>query len=496
MRAPRFSLIVPSLSVAVLAVLAVAGDGTQAQSTSPPAASARSSIDWNSLAGAVFQQFDAPGVAVAIIQNGEPVLVRGYGVRESGKGSPVDTHTTFYTASVTKAFTVTGLAILADEGKLRIDDPVQKYLPAFALADQTTAASLTVRDLMAQRTGLPRADLFVLSGLSNDVVFSRLRGLPLQAPVRTRFSYSNQMYLTLGLLLERLSGASWSDFIERRLLRPVGFTDGNARGLGHWTNEMNVATPHARSAAGVAPIDLVPRSPTGAGGINASAADLAAWLAFQLGDGSVNSARIVTANVLAAEHAPNTLVPANATMPMATISAYGLGWFVHDYFGYKVVQHGGNGEGWSALVWMLPQQRSGIAVLTNMHNSALPYALAYTAGDALLGRPSRDWARDFKAHEARLGPPPLPPAPNAVAPTPADAGEYEHALYGRARLALSGDRLTFSYGTLSGVLTGTSVAWQRSDMTALLGAARLSMGASQSLVLEAAGERFEFARVR
>ena len=145
---------------------------------------------------------------------------------------------------------------------------------------------------------------------------------------------------------------------------------------------------------------------------------------------------------------------------------------------------------------MLQRERSVIAILTNMHNSALPYALAYTVGDALLGRPSRDWVRDYKAQEARMGPPPLPPAPSAVAPTAADAGEYEHAMYGRARLTSTGDRLTFSYGTLSGVLTGSSVTWQRSDMAALLGPGRVSIGGAQSLVLEAAGERFEFARVR
>jgi CubicO group peptidase (beta-lactamase class C family) len=486
----------PGRSLIVALLLSIAGAGAQAQSTPAPTAATKSAADWNTLVSAVITQFDAPGVAIAIVQDGEPVLVRGYGVRESGKAAPVDQHTTFYTASTTKAFTVTGLAILADEGKLRIDDPVVKYLPAFALADQALASQLTVRDLMAQRTGLPRADLFAMSGLSNDLVFSRLRMLAPQAPIRTRFSYSNQMYLTLGLLLESLGGAPWPDFIESRLLKPIGFTDGNARGLGHGTSDTNRAAPHARSASGVAPIDLVPRSPTGAGGVNASAADLAAWLRFQLGDGSVNGTRIVTANVLAAEHAPNTLVAPNATMPMATLGAYGLGWFVHDYFGTKVVQHGGNGEGWSALVWMLPQRRSGIAVLTNMHNSALPYALAYTVGDALLGRPSRDWARDYKTQEARMGPPPLPPASSAVAPTATDAGEYEHALYGRARLTSTGDRLTFSYGTLSGVVTGTSVTWQRSDMAALLGPGRVSISAAQSLVLDAAGERFEFARVR
>ena len=421
------------------------------------------------------------------------MLARGYGIRQVGRPEKVDEHTAFYIASATKAFTVTGLGILADEGKLRIDDPVVKDLPEFALGDPALARSLTVRDLMAQRTGLPRADLLLLNGLSNDAVLGRLSALAPQAPVRSRFSYSNQMYLALGVLLERLAGAAAPDFLETRLLRPAGFADGNARGLGHWTSGANHAVPHTRTASGAQAIGLVPRAPTGAGAVNASASDLGAWLQFQLGDGTVAGKRLVSAAVLAAEHAPNTLVPGNATTPSAAITAYGLGWFVHDYFGHKIVQHGGNGEGWSSLVWMVPQQKMGVAVPTNMHNSTLPHAIAYSAGDALLGRPPRDWSAEFKALKGRLGPPPIAPAQGLVAATPAEAGDYDHPLYGSARLEAQDGRLVFTYGTLS----GTAVSWLRTDMTALLGPGRLSVGTARaSLVLEGGGERFEFARLR
>jgi hypothetical protein len=217
-----------------------------------------------------------------------------------------------------------------------------------------------------------------------------------------------------------------------------------------------------------------------------------------LNSGVAGGAKIVNPNVIAAAHAPNTLVPTNATMPSATIGAYGLGWFIHDYFGQKIVQHGGNGEGWTALVWMAPQPRLGIAVLTNMHNSALPYALAYSVADRILDRPARDWIKEYKALESRLGPPALgSPAAGLEPPGASAAGEYDHPVYGRARLSEEKGRLVFSYGTLSGAIEGTAVSWLRTDMAAVLGPGRLSVaGSGSTLVLEAAGERIEFTRVR
>src|SRR5262245_3615960 len=98
--------------------------------------------------------FRVPGLAVAVVNDGQVILTKGYGVARVGDASTVDEHTLFYTASATKAFTVLALGILADEGRFRIDDPVVKHLPEFALADKTVSDALTVRDLMAHRTGV------------------------------------------------------------------------------------------------------------------------------------------------------------------------------------------------------------------------------------------------------------------------------------------------------------------------------------------------------
>ena len=485
------TLPVPLVCLLMLAALALAPDAA-----AQPAPLSPDALD--TLARQMVDRFDAPGVALAVVKDGQTLLTRGYGVRRRGEPAPVDDHTVFYTASVTKAFTVTALGILADQGKFRLDDPIVRHLPEFALADKALGDALTVRDLMAHRTGLPRADMLMVSGLSNAAVLGRLKGLAPAAPLRSRFSYQNQMYLALGLMLERLGGSSWTRFIEDRVLKPVGFRDGNAGGLGHWPASAAAASPHARGAGGVMPIDLVPRDPYGAGGVNASAVDMAAWLRFQLGDGTANGVRLVGANVLAAQQAPNTLVPSNITMPGAVLTAYGLGWFVHDYYGCKIVQHGGNGEGWTSLALMMPDQRLGVAVLTNMHNSALPYALAFAIADRVLGREGTAWADNYLAAERRLGPPPMAsPSSPLTALAPESAGEYDHPVLGRATVSIVEGRLQFTYGTLSGIIDGTTITWQRSDMAAVLGPGRVSLqAAGTGLLLEAGGERAEFTRVR
>jgi len=483
-------LFVPVLALALAALTLAPHAAAQSGATAAPAL--------DGLARQIVQRFDAPGVALAVVKDDQVVLTRGFGVRRLGEPAPVDDHTVFYTASVTKAFTVTGLGMLADQGKFRMDDPIVRHLPEFALADKALGDALTIRDLMAHRTGLPRADMLMVSGLSNAAVLGRLAGLAPAAPLRSRFSYQNQMYLALGLMLERLAGVSWTRFIEDRVLQPIGFRDGNAGGLGHWPASAAAASPHARGAKGVAAIDLVPRDPYGAGGVNASATDMAAWLRFQLGDGTANGARLVGANVLAAQQAPNILVPPNITMPGAVLAAYGLGWFVHDYHGHKIVQHGGNGEGWTSLALMMPDQRLGVAVLTNMHNSALPYALAFAIADRVLGREGRAWADEYLAVERRLGPPPLgAPSSPATALAATSAGTYEHPVYGRATVSLAEGRLRFEYGTLRGVIDGTTVIWQRSDMAAVLGPGRATLQDGETkLLLETGGERVEFTRVR
>lgn len=456
-----------------------------------------------SVVTSVFNAWDVPAAAVAVVKDGQIVLSKGF-------GGATDDLTSFYTASVTKTFTVAALGMLADEGKLRIDDPVVKYLPEFATADSTLSAQLTVRDLMSHRTGLPRADLLMFSGLSDSEVIGRLKGLAPVAPVRTRLTYQNQMYLALGEIVARLSGRPWSQFISDRLLTPLGMTHSSATGLGHPAPGTTAVQPHARNGIDgkVSPVSLVPRPPYGAGGVNSTGRDMAAWLQFLLGDGTWNGAKLLGPQVINATRQPQIVTPPIYMYPDAVLSSYGLGWFLSDYHGHLIVQHGGNGEGWTALVFMQPDLKLGVAVLTNMNSSLMPWAIAHAVADAYGGRTSRDWTQHYLAAERARD-----AAQAKQTPVPVDGvvdaaiwvGTYTSPLYGELRIVASGNGLELQYGpalraTLRPVANGGVAAfWQRSDLTAVIGPSVLRQATSGSgtrLSLVLGGDTIDFTRTR
>ncbi len=454
----------------------------------------------------VVKAWDVPGVAVAVVKDGQVVMTGGYGVRRLGRPDPVTADTAFYTASVTKTFTIAALGVLADQGLIRLDDPVLKHLPDFGTADATLTSQLTIRDLATHRTGLPRADLIMFAGLQDRDVIARMKGLAPVAPLRSRFTYQNQMYLTLGEIIGRLGGGTWSDVVSSRLLTPLAMSQTSAQGLGHTQPSQPAAHPHARLNGAVTPVDLVPRTPYGGGGINSTARDLATWLRFLLGDGTANGAKIVGANVLAATQQPNTIVPPPYFAPDAVMAAYGLGWFLNDYHGHKVVQHGGNGEGWTTVLWMQPDAKLGVAVLTNMHNTMLPWAIAQSVADLYGGRTGRDWVAHFQRAEAQRDAAQAKATPNVTA-DPVDpapwSGTWTSPTYGDLTITSGPDGTSLQYGpslraTLRSVAGGgVAAVWSRSDVLAVLGPSLLrtaARGTETRLALTLGGDTVEFVK--
>jgi len=470
-----------------------------ASSTQSPVAP--QSVNVGSIADRVYSAWDVPAASIAIVKDGQVVLSNGY-------GGATDDLTSFYIASVTKTFTVAALGMLADEGKLRIDDPVTKYLPEFATADPALTSQLTVRDLMAHRTGLPRADLLMFSGLSDPAVIGRLKGLAPVAPLRTRLTYQNQMYLALGEIVARLSGKPWSQFVSERVLTPLGMTHSSATGLGHTSAAVTAAQPHARVNGKVSPISLVPRPPYGAGGINSTARDMAAWLQFLLGDGTWNGTKLLGPQVISATRQPQMITPSTYMYPDAVLSSYGLGWFLSDYHGHLIVQHGGNGEGWTSLLFLQPDLKLGIAVLTNMNSTTLPWAMAYSVADAYAGRAGRDWAQYYlnyeRARDAAQAKQ-MPVAIEGVVDAATWVGNYLSPVYGELRIEAAGNTLELQYGsalraTIRPVAGGGVAAfWQRSDIMAVLGPSivrQVTTGSDTRLSLVLGGDTIDFIRAR
>ncbi|MEM7476032.1 MAG: serine hydrolase domain-containing protein, partial [Planctomycetota bacterium] len=236
--------------------------------------------------------WQVPGMAVAIVKDGQVVLAKGFGVREAGKPEQVDADTLFAIASNTKAFTSAALAMLVDEGKIGWDDHVTDYLPWLRLKDPMTR-DMRIRDLLCHRSGLGTfsGDLVWWgTDYSPKEVLERAAELNPAAAFRAKYGYTNLMFLAAGLVIEEASGQSWSDFVTSRILQPVQMnrTVASVKGL---LSKGNFATPHKTLLSEYKPLEWMDwDNMAAAGGIISSVNDMAKWMQVQLQRGEILAA--------------------------------------------------------------------------------------------------------------------------------------------------------------------------------------------------------------
>lgn len=404
------------------------------------------------------KDWSIPGLGLAVVQGDSILLARGFGVGSVEGGEPVDGATLFAVGSTTKAFTATAIAMLVDEAALGWDDPVVDHLPEFRLADPWVTRAITLRDLLAHRSGLPMANLMWLPGhLDGDEMIRRLRHLEPTAGFREAMTYQNVLYLVAGRVLAARSGRSWSDFLATRIFEPLGMTRSRT-GLTGLTEASNVATPHARVDGAVTTIpyrDIAAVGP--AGSVLSSAEDMARWLLFQLARGTVGDERIVGEQTLLETRRPQILMrpegPLSLFYPEATSLAYAMGWVVSEYRGHTMLDHGGGIDGMTALVALLPERELGVAILANRQLATPPYAILYPVLDRLLGEKPVDRTAKFRgiadagAAAAAAEPDRVEDASPSLEPE-AYEGRYESDPLGTALVRREKDALVFEMGRL------------------------------------------------
>jgi CubicO group peptidase (beta-lactamase class C family) len=356
------------------------------------------------------KDWEVPGAAIAIVKGDKVVLAKGYGVRKLGDPTPVDERTIFAIGSSSKAFTAAALAILVDEGKIKWDDPVTKYLPGFELYDPYASKEMTVRDLLCHRSGLDRGDLLWYGfDYSREEIIRRARFLKPSWSFRSRFGYQNIMYLTAGQIIPAVTGKSWDDFIKDRFFKPLGMA-ASSTSVNDLKASNNVSAPHAKIDEKVIPIpwrnidNIAP-----AGSINSNVAEMSAWVRLQLDGGEYAGQRLLSAGAVKETQKSHTIIPNDPPwtllFPETHFLNYGLGWFLSDYRGRKVVEHGGNIDGMSALVAFIPEEKLGFVILTNLSGSELRTALKLRVFDSFLGGEVKDWSaihlKTIKGFEAQ-----------------------------------------------------------------------------------------------
>ncbi|NUO77526.1 MAG: serine hydrolase [Lysobacter sp.] len=369
--------------------------------------------DFDAYVEGVRKRFDVPGIAVAIVKDGRIVLERGYGVRRLGRDEKVDARTLFAIASNTKAFTSASLSMLADEGKLSLDDRVIDHLPWFRMADPYVTREMRVRDLLAHRSGLGlgAGDLLYWPGTDYSTleVAQRLRDVPLSGSFRGQYAYDNILYGVAQLVIEQASGQSYERFLRTRILEPLGMRDTRYNSDALKPGD-NVATGYAK--ADFKDLQPAPRmawgNVSGAGGLYSSVHDMSQWMRTQL-DGGVygrsggkeqrlfSAARqkamwsIVTPITIGEPSVPELA----ATRP--NFLGYGEGWQLSDYRGRKLVWHTGGWPGMVSRVTLVPEHKLGIVVLTSAELPGAFQAVTLRALDAYLDAPRTDWTAAYSA---------------------------------------------------------------------------------------------------
>ncbi len=402
-----------AMSTPLAAAPAIAQQAAPPPTETPAPALPAQLADFDAYVEAVRSTFEVPGIAVAIVQDGRIVLERGYGVRELGDPTPVDAHTMFAIASNTKAFTAASIAMLADDGRLSLDDRVIDHLPWFRMGDAYVTREMRVRDLLAHRSGLGlgAGDLLFwpTTTYSAREVAERLKDVPLSGGFRSQYAYDNILFGVAQQVIEHVGGMPYDQFLRTRIFTPLAMdeTRFNADALRAGDN---VATGHAKFDFS----DLRPVPPmtwsnvAGAGGIYSSVHDLSTWMRVQL-DGGVIDGEGKDARRLFSEkrHADMWTMLTPIPVPKPSVPAlqaatpnflgYGEGWSLSDYRGQKLVWHTGGWPGQVSRLTLVPGKRVGVVVLTNQEVGAAFNAITMRVLDAYLDAPKTDWRAAYKA---------------------------------------------------------------------------------------------------
>jgi CubicO group peptidase (beta-lactamase class C family) len=413
------------------------------------------------------EHWDLPGLAIVIVKDGKTVVMKGYGVKDASRKTKVDANTLFMIASNTKLFTGTALAQLEDQQKLSLNDKITRYFPAFQLYDPASTNAVTIRDLLSHRIGTKtfQGDFtFWNSSLSKTDIINKMRLLRPSGIFRQDYGYCNSCFMIAGEVIPKVTGSSWEQYIQDSLLTPLQMTNSTAISHGMASKE-NVAVPYTTSFTGL--LTRVPYDEWDnlgpAASIISNVNDLSHWLQFQLDSGKYNGKRLMPFSTLQKTRDVNTIVTSrkSALLPVH-FRGYGLGLYMADYNGRQIYWHTGGAAGMVSNVCFVPEERLGIAILTNNDNQNFFEALRYQVLDAYLGVPyinrSNQFLSLFKTEmndqlKEIADWKKLINTSRPALPVSAYTGEYRNELYGSLTIVQRGERLSIRFNSHKG-LTG------------------------------------------
>jgi CubicO group peptidase (beta-lactamase class C family) len=364
-----------------------------------------------------------PGLAVVVVEDGGVAFSRGYGWADVAAGRPMTETTPVGLASTTKGLTALAVLQLVEAGRVDLDAPVARYLPAFRVADARGAA-ITLRHLLTHQAGLPGSAAF--DGAQDDGALARhvgaLRDVGLRWPPGAGYEYANDGYAVAGLVVQEVAGRPYERVVEERIFAPLDMTGSTfdpARAAAG-----GLAQGYTKRRGAVGPVATVPsRGMAPAGMAFSTARDAGRYLLALLQGGALGAARVLSAAGIDALWTP--------AAPVGDGVAYGLGWQLREAEGLRLVEHGGNVPWGGAMFLLLPDRGVAVGVLANLAGPEKEAVAEDVLRLVLGGNPA-----------ARAAPPDW--RGTAFVPDPAVldayAGEYP-APEGLVRVSRRGDRL-------------------------------------------------------
>ena len=396
-----------------------------------------------------------------VVKDGKIVVMKSYGVRDTNTKQPVDVNTLFMIASNTKLFTGTALALLEYRNKLSLNDKITKYFPDYKLYEKTSTELVTIKDMLCHRIGTKtfQGDFtFWNSQLTRSEIMNRMRYLKPIGPFRQDFGYCNSCFMTAGQVIPKVTGRQWEDFVHDSIIAPLQMNNTYLLSTGI-AERMDVATPYTTSFTNKlrrVPYDnwnnLAP-----AAAIVSNVNDLSHWLMLQLDSGRYNNNQVIPFAVLQRTRDLNIVTGSRkSSLFPIHIRGYGLGLFSADYNGRQIYWHTGGAGGMVSNVCFVPEEKLGIAILTNNDNQNFFEALRYQVLDAYLGvayinrsqqqltgfrKDMDDQVKEIEGWRSRVK------GNKPALAFPDYAGVYTHELYGTISITQKGNQLLIKFNT-------------------------------------------------
>jgi CubicO group peptidase (beta-lactamase class C family) len=310
------------------------------------------------------ERFQVPGLSLVLVRSGETLWTEGFGLADVPRGIPATPDTVYRAGSLAKPFTAMAVMQLAEQGEVDIDQPLNGYLPELALRSRfdTTAAPITVRSVLSHHAGIP-TDLN--KGMWSEQPFTEVAAKLAEDyaafPPDLVFSYSNLGYTLLGHMVAKVSGLPFSQYMDERILRPLGMTHTELARRPQRTG------PAAKGYRNGTEQDPLPMRDVPALGLHTSASDLGRFLGALLAGGSAGERQVLLPRTL-----EEMFEPQNEDVDLDLDVVVGLGWFLEDGSipgAGAVIRHGGTTLDFSAELILIPEKGLGVAVLANADGS-------------------------------------------------------------------------------------------------------------------------------